>query len=295
MNHHVEGLNVSNVRLIDSSYGQSKKNTQSPAKQCNVSSPHDKFCVDVDSTVLDNCANTPVTPGGIRTGVIVKIPVVLAELTIRFNVNAFIRLPEPALEIKDIKKRLKITQCTLLQPTNILFIKGFVRKNIDYSTGECSNWKGVCGDLRHCTVDVPFECSTPVSFFTPPATLAVNSKSEFEFFKVSDLPNKHFAEKDDLLSGDLSEINQFMTENFNELPFCELVRARIFEFDEFINRERPHDAELPFEEKFFKKVEEKMVIELTLKVLQNRQVEIPSIGGTISPPCYTADENENED
>lgn len=289
MDKHVEGLNVSNVHVIDSNYGQSKKNITSTTKQCNISSKHQDFCVDVESTVLDNCANTPIRPSGIRSGVIVKIPVVLAELTIRFNVNAFIRLPEPALEIKDIKKRLKITQCTLLQPTNILFIKGFVRKNIDFSTGECSNWKGVCGDLRHCTVDVPFECSTPIDFFTPPETLALNSKSEFEFFKVTDLPNKHFAEKDELLSGDLSEFNQFMTENFNELPFCELIRARIFEFDEFIGRERPHDMDFPFEEKVFKKIEEKMVIELTLKVLQNRQVEIPSIRGTTEPPCYTLD------
>ena len=80
---------------------------------------------------MDNCPNTPVTPIGLPGGVVVKIPVVLAELTVRFNVNAFIKLPELALEIKDIKKRLKITQCMLLQPTNILFIKGYVRKNID--------------------------------------------------------------------------------------------------------------------------------------------------------------------
>lgn len=290
MNKHVEGINVSNVRVIDNHYNQSTNHVPSPSKECNVGSKHPHFCVNVESTVLDNCANTPITPVGITSGVIVKIPVVLAELTIRFNVGAAIHLPEPALEVKDIKKRLKITQCTLLQPTNILFIKGFVRKNIDYSTGECSNWKGVCGDIRHCTVDVPFECSTPIDFFTPPETLALNSSSEFEYFKVSDLPNKYFAEKDSLLSGDLSEFNQFRTEHFNELPFCELIRARIFEFDEFIGRERPHKEDLPFEEKFFKKIEEKMVIELTLKVLQNRQVRIPAIGGITQPPhCHSLD------
>ncbi|WMM25669.1 hypothetical protein RBU61_03090 [Tissierella sp. MB52-C2] len=287
MNKHVEGLNVSNVSVVDSNLGHSHKIMTSPAKVCNVSSKHHEPCVDVHSQVLDNCKNIPITPRGITSGVVVKIPVVLAELTIRFNVNALIRLPEPALEVKDIKKKLKITQCTLLQPTNILFIKGFVRKNIDFSTAECSNWKGVCGDIRHCTVDVPFECSTPIEFFTPPETLALNSRSEFEFLKVSDLPNKHFAEKDQLLSGDLSEFNQFTTENFNELPFCELIRARIFEFDEFIDRKHPHDREFPFEEREFKKIEEKMVIELTLKVLQNRQVQVPSVGGTVQPPhCH---------
>ena len=118
-----------------------------------------------------------------------------------------------------------------------------------------------------------------MNYFTPPAEIALNSSSEFEYFKVSDLPNQHFAEKDNLLSGDLSEINQFMTENFNELPFCELIQARIFEFDEFIGRERPCHDNLPFEEKFFRRLEEKMVIEVTLKLLQNRQVTIPSVAG----------------
>lgn len=280
-----QGINVSNVRLIDNS--QNKGNLKGSNKDCNISANNRNYCVDVDSTVLDNCPNTPLTPVGISTGVIAKIPVVLAELTIRFNVGASINLPEPALEVKDTKKKLKITQCMLLQPTNILFIKGFVRKSIDYTTGVCSNWKGVCGELHHCTVDVPFECSTPVDFFIPPETVIVNSNSEFEYFKVSNLPNKHFAEKDNLLSGDLSEINQIRTEFFNELPFCDLISASIFEFDEFIGRERPHNADLPFEEKFFRKLEEKMVIELTLKVLQNRQVEIPAIAGTGSSLCNT--------
>lgn len=278
-----EGI-VSNVRVTEGNI-KGKEITGKPlAPKVDHGNTCD-HCVDVDSTVLDNCPNTPLTPVGIPGGVVVKIPVVLAELTICFNVNAFIKLPEYALEIKDIKKRLKITQCTLLQPTNILFIKGFVRKNIDYSTRECSNREGVCGEIHHCTVDVPFECSTPVTFTTAPAPLLTNTVSEFEYFKVSDLPNKYFAEKDDLLAGDLSEINQFRTENFNELPFCELITATLYEFDEFIGRHRPHQTDLPFEEKLFKELEEKMVIELTLKLLQNRQVVIPPSAAGFSDDC----------
>ncbi len=291
----IEGTTISNVRVFDSNFGQTKVNPKPHVPECNSNSKHQSLCVDVESNVLDSCTNTPVTPIGISTGVVAKIPVVLAELTVQFHVGALIHLPERALEVKNIKKRIKITQCMLLQPTNVLFIKGFIRKNIDYSTGACANMKGVCGELHHCTVDVPFECSTPICFSTPPAELAVNSSAEFEYFKVSDLPNKHFAEKDKLLAGDLSEFNQIIVENFNELPFCELISARIFEFDEFIGRHRSHDEELPFEEKFFKKIEEKMVIELKVKVLQNRQVRIPAVGGTgggcPSPFTCSADED----
>ncbi|WP_353097768.1 CsxC family protein [Tissierella praeacuta] len=283
----IDGTTISNLQVFSNNNcqcgGQSRVNTKPSSPVCNAGNK--ALCVDVKSDVLDSCTNTPVTPSGLATGAVAKIPVVLAELTVRFHVRALIDLPERALEIKNIKKKIKITQCLLLQPTNILFIKGFVRKNIDYATGNCGNIRGVCGELHHCVVDVPFECSTPVSFYMEPEDLAVNSSAEFEYFRVSDLPNKHFAEKDKLLSSDLSEFNQIVVENFNELPFCELISARIYEFDEFINRHRPCDGDFPFEEKFFNKIEEKMVVELTVKVLQNRQVQIPTSGGGIGGGC----------
>ena len=278
-----EYTKVSNVNV----FANSPYSNRSPSNNKFCVSKNKESCADVDSTVLDNCPNTPLTPIGITSGVVARIPVVLAELTVRFNVGAFIRLPEPALEIKDIKKKLKITQCLLLQPTNILFIKGFIRKNIDYSTGSCLNKKGICGEIHHCTIDVPFECSTPVDFFFDPAPLLTNSSTEFEYFKVSDLPSQYFAEKDKLLSGDMSEINQLRTINFNELPFCELVSANIYEFDESIGLGNHHHADFPIGEKFFTQLEEKMVIELTIKLLQNRQVTIPAT--TFDPPPCSRD------
>lgn len=233
-------------------------------------------CVKVKGNTLENCENESVDIDPITTGVVAKIPVVLAELTVQVNVSSLIKLPEPALEIKDIKKRLKITQCRLLQNTNILFIKGFVRKNIDYSTRDCSNYEGVCGDLRHCTVDVPFECTTAVEFNgTDPDDIVFNTKSQFEYFRKDDLPGD-FPEKEKLLSGDFSEFNQITTEYLNELPYCEIISSRIVEFDEFLNRKPIYDP-APFEEREFKRIDEKMVIYITLKILQKRQVEIGAV------------------
>jgi len=241
-------------------------------------------CADVNSLAQEECTNTPVPIDPIPTSVVAKIPVVLAELTIQINMDSLIDLPEPALEIKQIKKNVKLTQCLLLQDneqqyttnTNKLFIRGFVRKNIDYSTRECSDSEGVCGDLKHCTVDVPFRCVTPVTFNgTPPAPVVFNTLAEFGYFKREDLTGPEFAEKDELLSSDLSEFNQESSEFFNERPFCELIKSRIVEFDEYVNRTRPEGVELPFEEKEFTQIEEKMVVYLTLKILQNRQVYVP--------------------
>lgn len=231
-------------------------------------------CSSTFPSVTTPVATLPVT---------VKIPVVLSELQINIPVNSIIKLPEPALEVKFIKHRVKVTQCLLLQDPNgtgvvtsptVLSIKGFVRKNIDYSTRLCSNSEGVCGDLRHCTVDVPFSCMTSVTFTTPPATLLTNAVQEFEFFRSEKLAGPGFAEKDHLLSGDFSEYNQASQEFFNELPFCELISARVLDYTEYLNRQRPCGMNLPFEEKFFKEVEEKMTVTLVLKILQKQQVPI---------------------
>ncbi|MDD4169676.1 MAG: hypothetical protein PHD36_05380 [Desulfotomaculaceae bacterium] len=226
------------------------------------------------------CTNMPVGPVPITTGAVAKVPVVLAELTVQVNVDSTITLPEPAYEVKQIKKKLKLTQCILAQNTNKLFLKGFVRKNIDYSTREGSNHEGFCGDIRHCTVDVPWSCVTPIVYnVTPPAPAISNVTEEFQYLRKGEL-GPEFAEKDFLASGDFSEFNQVSTEYFNELPFCELISATITEFDEFLCRKRPHGVKVPFEEFEFRMIEEKMVIDLTLKVLQKRQVAIAAVGDT---------------
>ena len=238
-------------------------------------------CVDVTSVDTDSCVNSPVTIAALGTGSVARVPVVLAQLTVQAHVNSVISLPEFAFEIKDIKKRLKITQCLLIQDTNVLFIKGFVRKNIDYSTRSCSSAEGFCGDIRHCTVDVPFSCTTPVAFNgIAPMPPVASTSSEFEYLKREEISHPDFSEKDHLLSGDLREHNQISTEFFNELPFCDLISSRIVEFDEQLMPEHPKGFVTPFEEKKFKRIEEKMVVFITLRLLQNRLVAIPRVAGT---------------
>lgn len=247
--------------------------------------PIRKACVEVKGGTVNSCENIPAPISALTAGAVAKIPVVLAELNVQFNVSSIIKLPELALEIKRIKKHLKITQCMLLQDTNILFIKGFVRKNIEYATpGWCSNPYGICGDIKHCTVDVPFECTTPVTFNgNDPLPIIGTSRDEFVYLRVKDLHRPDFAEKDKLQSADLSEYNQISTEYYNELPYCEIISSRIVEFDEHLGKGHS-EYKLPVGEKLFKEIEEKMVIFLTLKVLQNQQVAIGPIVGP-KPPC----------
>lgn len=203
--------------------------------------------VKVKSETIIECANQPSLIDALPTGVVAKIPVILAELTITLNVHSIYDLPDWTNEIKNIKKRLNITQCKLMQNTNILFIKGLVRKTLQYSvntSSDCSNY------TRDYTVDIPFKCTTTVTF---------NGIEPAPLVHTSSLTNKYN------IPDDFSEFNQISTAFYNELPFCELISSRIVEFTELHN---PMD-------RLSKSVEDKMVIYLTLKILQYRQVAIP--------------------
>lgn len=211
--------------------------------------PEDR-CSTVTGVITGACTSETVSIQAITTGATARIHAGLAKLTVQINMDSIITLPEPALEIKNIKKRVKVTQCKLLQPTNTLFIKGFVRKDINYATRQCSNLDGVCGDIRHCTVDAPFRCTTSVIYNgVNPANIAFDTNRNF---------------------------NQFSTQIFNELPNCELVSARIVEYDEYLNRTNIPEA-VPLERGEFIKVQEETILLLTLKILQNRNVSIAPV------------------
>jgi hypothetical protein len=230
-----------------------------------------------DSASLNECEATvvspgPLTPSGLR---IVKVPVLLQEVSIQLPMRARIKFPERVLEIKKVKKRVKVTQCRLIQPRTgpaKLFLSGFVRKNIQYASPVHQDKDEVNSVIRSLTADIPFDCVADIrSFRTPPIGPFFNESREFDFLVNQPLPDG-FPEKDELMSTDLSQFHQQSTEFFNEQIFCELVRADITEWDEAINRKSLKDG--PFEEGTFTQIVEKMVLDLTLKILQNQQVRI---------------------
>jgi hypothetical protein len=257
----------------------------------------DRDCIDLnESAVVSECVNDAfdegdivVTPQGPR---ILRVPVTLAELTVKTNLVANIHFPDPVLEIKAIKKRIKIVQCRLLTPgipetgrpfrrMDIpLHLRGFVRKNIQYAT-PCPHPTDSCvaSEMRSLTVDVPFECVTTIrarDFLTPPQLPTLNTNDEFDFFRAQDL-GPGFPEKDQLLSSDLSQFHQVSTQFYNQLPYCELLTSRMTGWDEAVDREPLHDGG-PFEEGTFYTAVEKIFLEFDIKVLQNQQVRVRSLG-----------------
>ena len=239
-------------------------------------------CSTVTSEVQPLTNHTAVTPDTIKCGpVVVKLPVVLAEVNVTIPVEATITLDKEVLEIKRIRKNVFLTQSRIIpfsqddRPgTAILFIEGFIRKNIEYATQTCYTPRtpNVCGDIRHCTVEVPFHFTTRITFIRQPIFIENTTPSELEFF--TDKRKSCDVCADPVIGRNTCDQSFFFTEFFNEKPFTELVKADIIEID--INTNSTSNCTTPTEQ-VFTKVTEKLVLNLTLKVLQKQQVKITAI------------------
>lgn len=231
----------------------------------------------IKTTTLPECSNEPMIPYGIDGPVIGKIPVVLAEPIVQIDVESIIELEEPALEIKRIKKNVFVNQCKVISighNTAKLFLSGFVRKNIEFATADCSNEKhgSISGNIRHTTVNVPFTCVTKINFVTPPKIIYQDNPKELSLLKDKSCGCNDQC-KHEIIGRNPCEQSFEHFEEFNEPIFCELEEARIFE-DDMHKETEMFDHEFPMEHTF-KKIEEKMVILVKIKLLQKQQVHIP--------------------
>ncbi|MDO0821866.1 CsxC family protein [Desulfosporosinus nitroreducens] len=188
-------------------------------------------------------------------------------VTVSIPAEAIITLPAKALEIKQIKKRLKITQSRFFNfpptvpgvplDTPKLFLGGFVRKDIQFSQAIRQTATTVEGTINDFVIDVPWSCVVDLgSALVLPPTL-FGQQQEYEFLSTTTLP-AGFSTKDKLIAGDLSEFNMVSTEFLNRLPTVTLVFSQINEMDETLDRVALQGG--PFEEGQFKIIQEKMII-----------------------------------
>ncbi|MFL0268008.1 CsxC family protein [Candidatus Clostridium radicumherbarum] len=259
---------------------------------CNNDIENNDNCSSVISETKTIAEQICVAPDVIGPGdVFVKIPVILAEANVTIPVEATITLDQPATEIKRIKKNVFLTEARLIPipipfsevngffGTGIVFIQGFIRKNIEYATQTCPTTASAnfCGDIRQCTVETPFDLTTRVTFFRNPV-FTNNTSSELEFF--TDKLSSCDACADNVVGKNPCDQSFFATEFFNEKPFVELVRADIAELD--IHKNPMTNCHIPTEQ-LFKVITEKIVVNLTFKLLQNQQVKLEAL--TPTSPC----------
>ncbi|GCD10758.1 CsxC family protein [Clostridium tagluense] len=231
----------------------------------------------VTSEMLPLCENIIHTSEVTVEPVTVKIPVVLTECTLTITVESSLKLEDVVLEIKHIRKNVYLNQCELIPSsedgkpnTGILFVDGFIRKNIEYTTKD-HNDKGVsCGRVKHATAEVPFKCTTRVTFKSYPKFKPNNYQEEVKILKTSIKVSNPCEEG--IIGEDNREQNFKIIEYFNEKVSCELISAEIIESD-ILENPINKEYKIPLEQGFHS-ITEKVVLSLTIKLLQNQHVDI---------------------
>ncbi len=201
-------------------------------------------------------------------------------VTVSIPAETVFTLPTKALEIKKIRKNLKITQCRFFnfsprvcgkpQDTPKLFLGGFVRKDLQYSEAIRQTATTVEGVIKDFVVDVPYTCVIDLGRRLKIPPTLFGQQQEYEFLSTQSLPSG-FSPKDELMSGDISELNMVSTEFLNQLPTCRLVYSQINEMDDAIDRVPLQDG--PFEEGLFRTVQEKMIILIQLQLTFPTEIE----------------------
>ncbi|MBV7276514.1 hypothetical protein I6U48_26935 [Clostridium sp. PL3] len=229
-----------------------------------------------ETEILSFCPNTPGSVIGITNAVVIKAPVVLAEPTIKISIESKFKLESPALEIKRILKNVYLEQCNLIPDVfdpyfGILFIKGFIRKNVEYATKDCSTDGTTSGEIRHTTVRVPFTCAAKIRFTTLPIFINTEPPEQIEILRN----NIEICDpcEEGILGNIPCQLNLRLTEFFNEKVFCELIKAEIIESDFLENPIRDDSCKFNLDQTY-NTVKEKVVIHLTIKLLQNQQISI---------------------
>lgn len=211
----------------------------------------------VSSQVIQECSSKLMEPEGSNGFYVVNIPVVISEFEVEINCETRVELDFPAIEIKRVRKNVSITQCRLLPKPKKLFLKGFIRKNIEYAAVKSRDSKGG-NSLRHMTFQIPFACTTEIDYFIPPI-INKNSSRDIEIyqsesceFKISDKSSENY-------------------EYFNEKIYCRPVLARITDIDII---EGNDDESNSMSDKTFKSLDEKITLVLRLKLMQNQDINI---------------------
>ncbi|WBW97808.1 CsxC family protein [Oceanirhabdus sp. W0125-5] len=257
----------------------------------------------VESKTLCECPCYPVHPHVIHRGhPVVKIPVVLSECELLIDVEGCIYLEHPAYEIKRIKKELILTQAKLI-PTNYcpilrkykggrLYLKGYIKKNIEYATVECSKstdgfccmkeGKVVAGDIKHTTAYVGFNCSAGIHFIPGvyPIVKYRQPTREIEIFRNCQYNcfGKCYPQ---YIGSDLCQYSAQDHIGYTEGFDIELENVDITEID--IEKhccipEGSEEANGNFHPHTFNKLIEKIALNIKLKILQKQQVRIHSLG-----------------
>ena len=225
-----------------------------------------------EEELIKNCPNEEIEISALTSGVVSKIPVMLAALKVKINIDSSIEFSEPLFQIKEVINKINVHKCTLMYDTDILFIKGSIKKDIKYYTSTCCTDSGVCGEVQTLTINIPFKCSTLVKYnIMKPEKIIESTLKKFKCVKNHDYLSNYVTENEEIVYED---INQAIAEYYNEAPYCEIVSSEIVEAERLIESKTSVNNSVE-QELEINAIEWEGTLYVTIWILQNRLVAIP--------------------
>lgn len=206
-----------------------------------------------DSKMTTKCTSEIVIDRKRQGFIAVRMPVVITEVAININIQNTIQFTRNVANLVSIKRKVILKNCKLIAETNKLFLDGIVIKSIEYSEEARSGSGNSNGRVKNLTINIPFQCVTKVPYINNPQ-MDENKKEETKVFKMVN-GEKTFVDE-------YSEIDEI---------YCELVKVKFNELnisdcnDAVVTEQHMH---------IFRKLKQKMVMKLTVRLLQKQMVFI---------------------
>ena len=255
---------------MDKSHHSHNRNSSKQDPNCEVNA--------IEQIPLTDTVQPVITGGAVATRI--KVPVVVAERVLQIVVEADIPLEPPATEIKRVKKHVFLDQVKLV-PVSFariantdyftitrgkLFVSGHIRKNIEYASADCN------GPLQDRIANVGFtgfaDLNAATGDFITPPILGISENAEANYLNEK-------TEMD-------ARLDKYFFQNlvkYNEQPYGELVAANFYELDF-----SPYST---YDDGSFSTLREKIVLDLTVKVVQVQQRVVTSALVTPDLPGLT--------
>lgn len=187
--------------------------------------------IETETQIIDT-SGTVVTPSPALNNTSIKVPRWLQRVVISGCIKSTITIPGGFSEIKDIRKKVIVTQSKLV--CDELIVEGYILKDIKYvrPSNTVSN-ANICLAYPNCWFDisekVPFTlCMTvtglPTIYPTP------NTSQVAEFNYLCDTMSQKCCDKG-YMAPSPCETLRVETNYLNERPYAELVGYRIAELD----------------------------------------------------------------
>lgn len=260
-----------------------KLNTKYILPMPEVISEDDIKCInkqsEINTTVNNICKIPKITNTNHSETLISTLPIIIGEKNIDIPIESTFRLKSAALDIKNIKKDVYLTNSKLLplyekdgvsSLNGKFFLEGFIRNKLDFSIVKGVHDGIINLDTECVIIYVPFKCTTLIQYKIPPVFSKEKVVDYIPLYISSDCLdikndfNEYLSEKktrcSEYINCDISPIN------------CEINQSKIYETYTLIDK-KPFNKDFPAEIDFHT-IKENIIINLSLTLIQNQDIAI---------------------